>query len=339
MRTSCKRYFNFRLCFSGAFLNTNVSCFKDFLLDTISMISSFKRADSVVRSSIISCFKRTYTTALTRKVPSTLTKALSMDVPASPVDVSKALAQHDEYVRILNEKVGLATIEVEADDKYPDCVFIEDTAVIISNVAVINRIGASSRQGEVSLVKETLQNLGLVIHDMREEGNDITLDGGDVMYPVDYVNDNGLQKLGGEHLFVGLSSRTNQKGVQFLSERFPDVSVIGVDISHLGSLHLKSIVTHLDESTIIAPKGQLGDELIRTMNAKELGYEVVQLNDITACNVVTANNHVLAQPTKCKETMSILESVVTSRGKTLHWVDMSEFTKLDGALTCQSILF
>lgn len=288
-----------------------------------------------VKSSVI--LQRSYTTALTRKVSSSLTDALSLNPPPSPVDINIALAQHDEYVKVLREKLGLNTIEIDADDNYPDCVFIEDTAVIISNVAVINRIGATSRQGEVDAVKDALIRLGLTVHDMREaDSGHPCLDGGDVLFPVDFNPNN--KRIGGKHLFVGISSRTNQKGVDYLSQIFPEISVIPVDIKHLGSLHLKSIVTHLDANTLLIPKGKLGDDIAQKMNTENLGYEVIRLNDIAACNVVTAKSTILAQPTSCYDTRQALESAATERGKNLEWVNMNEFAKLDGALTCQSIL-
>jgi dimethylargininase len=281
--------------------------------------------------------QRCYTTALTRKVSYSLTDALSMNPPPSPVDINIALAQHEDYVKVLREKVGLNTIEIDADDNYPDCVFIEDTAVIISNVAVINRIGAISRQGEVDAVKDVLIRLGLTVHDMREaDSEQPCLDGGDVLFPVDFKPNN--ERIGGEHLFVGISSRTNQNGADYLSEIFPDISVIPVDIKHLGSLHLKSIVTHLDANTLLIPKGNLGDDIAIKMNAEAIGYELIRLNDIAACNVVTTKSTILAQPTSCYETKQALESAAKERGKSIEWVNMNEFSKLDGALTCQSIL-
>ena len=289
--------------------------------------------------------KRSYTTALTRKVSTSITNALSLSPPSSPIDFHKAQSQHDAYVNVLKDSVGLKTIEIPADEAHPDCVFIEDTAVIISGVAVINKIGAESREGEVDAVKDAILNLGLVVHDMREDGYGATLDGGDVLYPVRYrevkTSTSSVlptEKVGGENLFIGISSRTNMKGFEYLKEKFPNVTVIPVDITNLGSLHLKSIVTHIDEKSLLVPKGSLGNEIIRAMNVKERGYNIIELKDLATCNVVTINGNVLAQPTKCEETKEVLESAVKDRGLNLIWVDASEFAKVDGALTCKSIL-
>jgi dimethylargininase len=297
--------------------------------------------------------RKQYTTALTRKVPSSMNDALSMSAPPIPIHIPKATSQHEQYVRTLREKVGsnsgLSTIiEIDADDSYPDCVFIEDTAVVISDVAVITNIGAKSRRGEVDAVKDVLTNLGIKVHDMRvndgnveDDINAATLDGGDVLHPVSYkYNDRGEQlKKGGKHLFVGMSSRTNLKGVEYLIDAFPDVEVVPVDIGKINAaLHLKSIVTHIDENTLLLPEGSLGDEVASAMDVKGRGYNVIRLKDLSSCNVVSVNGHVLAQPVKCKETKDILEREVKDRGMELSWVDASEFAKVDGALTCKSIL-
>lgn len=282
---------------------------------------NIRNINQQINSGLSQC---SYTTALTRKVPSSLADALSLNPPSSPIDLHKAISEHDEYINVLRGKVGLNTIEIPAEYHHPDCVFIEDTAVIISNVAVINRIGAKSRQGEVDAVKDILLNLGLLVHDMREQGYGATLDGGDVLHPVDYkATSSGLfcEKVGGEHLFVGISSRTNQEGVEYLAEKFPDVTVIPVDIRHLGSLHLKSIVTHIDENTLLIPKGSLGNEIASAMKVHERGYNIIELDDVATCNVVSVHGNVLAQPTQCKQTKQVLESSVKDRGMNLIWVD------------------
>lgn len=311
--------------------------------------SNPKNANVAIKS-----LRRQYTTALTRKVSPRLADALSMETPTSPIQMEKALSQHENYVSILQNKVGLDTVEIDADDNYPDCVFIEDTAVVISNVAVITNIGASSRKGEVDAVKEVLSNLGLKIHDMRTTENNsdnnhkmATLDGGDVLYPIIHERnkENGKYDIpkGGHHLFVGVSSRTNLQGVEYLAEKFyPHVQqVIPVDIATIAesTLHLKSIVSHIDERTILVPEGSLGNKIIRSMDLYNLGYDVIRLKDIAACNVVRVNDHLLAPPTKCTQTKKILKNAAKERNIELVDVDTSEFAKVDGALTCKSILF
>ncbi len=309
-----------------------------------------------------------YTTVLTRKVASSITDALSLSDNTPIINVQRAISQHDEYVKVLRGdggrsnglKLGLGlqtVIEIEADESYPDCVFIEDTAVVISNSAVITNIGAESRKGEVDAVKTVLMDLGMEVHDMRmredsDDGNvDVpapvpTLDGGDVLYPVTSMAYPGGET-GGRHLFVGLSSRTNLKGVEYLKDKFRHVEVVPVDIKNMNmddddsnspSLHLKSIVTHIDEKTLLVPSGKLGDKISKAMDLESRGYDVIRLNDLSSCNVVSINGNVLAQPTHCVETTETLKRAVEERGMNLLWVEADEFAKVDGALTCKSIL-
>jgi dimethylargininase len=176
------------------------------------------------------------------------------------------------------------------------------------------------------------------VHDMRVEANEgATCDGGDVLYPVQWE---GSAKLGGRHMFVGLSSRTNQQGFEYLCEVFHDLEVIPVRMTDISNvLHLKSITSHLDHLTLIMPTGRYGDELIQAMNAIEKGYTIVRVPDIKACNIISANGHVIAQKFISDESKEILErEVVSKRGMKLHYADTSEFSKCDGALTCKSIL-
>ena len=189
---------------------------------------------------------RSYTIALTRDVSPSLSQALSSTEPAEPICLSSAKAQHEEYIDTLRNKIGLTTVTLPSSKSYPDCVFIEDTAVVIGhlNKAVITRIGAESRQGEVDATKEILERLGLDVFDMREvEG--ATCDGGDVLYPI-------CPHARGKHLFVGMSNRSNLKGSDYLQKIFPEIEVVPVAaVKNSGLLHLKSIVTHLDHKTLL----------------------------------------------------------------------------------------
>lgn len=172
--------------------------------------------------------------------------------------------------------------------------------------------------------------------------DDATCDGGDVLY-----------NSGKKDLFVGLSSRTNEAGARFLHDSFAPkgVRVVTVPLSDLihtapegessssSFLHLKSIVTQVDDRTLLLPRGRLGDELFRRMDGERRGYTSIRVPDVASCNVVSVNGSVLVSPTKCDETRGILEREIREvRGMNLIWEDASEFAKCDGALTCKSIL-
>lgn len=311
--------------------------------------------------------RRDYSLALARGVPRSFPHALSMD---SDVEISyeTAARQQDHYVSTLRTVVP--TLLVDASESHPDCPFVEDTAVVVRNRAVVCRPGATTRRGEVHAIKDALLLLGFEVVDMAD-GYEIssstdapTCDGGDVLFPVGYrpaaerdeggvSGGIGRKRVGanvyGRHMFVGISSRTNEAGYEALKRAFESdgggddgrsLEVVPVPLPRRNStLHLKSIVAHLDERTLLAPVGEEGDEFLKAMGAVERGYTVVRLPDVAACNVVSVNGVVLAPPTACEETRRLLEkTVVDERGWELVYEDASEFAKCDGALTCKNIL-
>lgn len=135
-------------------------------------------------------------------------------------------------------------------------------------------------------------------------------------------------------------------GVRVLENAFGNATEYGLevvpvpipDISETGALHLKSIITHVNETTLLAPTGDLGDAVLETMSAKERGYEAIRLPDISACNVVVVNGIVMASPSQCQETKQIFESAMEERGLAIKYLTNVEYAKCDGAMTCRSIL-
>lgn len=297
---------------------------------------------------------RSYTAAITRGIPDSFADALSsQDDSQNIISVPKAREEHEEYVKFMRSV--LPTVHLPASNDYPDAPFVEDTAVVIGNRAVICNIGAESRKGEVGPVREVLERLGLDVVDMATECANATVDGGDVLYPISSPANVGMQMVNGKrpatvskgrHLFVGLSGRTNKDGVRVLENAFGGATEYGLevvpvpipDISETGALHLKSIVTHVNVKTVLAPTGDLGDAVLETMRTKERGYEAIRLPDIAACNVVAVNGIVMASPSACQETKQIFESAMEERGLAIKYLTNVEYAKCDGAMTCRSIL-
>ncbi len=261
--------------------------------------------------------------AITRALPSSFTNAVTKFASSDdgPISMNKAQTQLEQYLCNLEQFVSV--VSLPALDDHADSVFVEDTVVAIGNKAVITNPGHPSRLGEVDSIREfLLGELGYETIDMRENDSAFC-DGGDVLYT-------------GRHLFVGLSERTNQDAVKVLAKAF-GMEVIAVPFEGQ-ALHLKSIVTHMDESTLLAPTGILGDEVLRAMKAEELGYTSVRLPSMLACNVVAVNNAILAQDTGCKESKRLLLEAAKARKLDIEFLTFSEFAKCDGALTCCSIL-
>lgn len=263
-----------------------------------------------------------YSLAIAREVPSSFAKAVTKFAAAEggSISVARAQEQKDAYLATLRRFVP--TLCLPALDEHPDSVFVEDTVVAIGNKAVITNPGHPSRRGEVDTIRDVLLQLGYETIEMRDNASALC-DGGDVLYT-------------GRHLFVGLSERTNQEAVNILAHAF-NVDVIAVPFEG-EALHLKSIVTHMNESTLLAPTGTLGDEVLKGMNAANLGYDSVRLPSMLACNVVALNGGILAQDTGCKESKALLLQAARDLGLEIEFLDASEFAKCDGALTCCSVL-
>jgi dimethylargininase len=161
-------------------------------------------------------------------VPPSIVQCELSHLERVPIDVDRAIAQHAEYERAL-VTLGCRVERIAPEPEMPDSVFVEDTAVVLDNVAVITRPGAESRRGETRSMAEALRSYRELAY-IEEPG---TLDGGDVL------------RLG-DTLYVGLSARTNEEGIRQLS-RF--ARVVAVPVTKC--LHLKSAVTDVAERTLL----------------------------------------------------------------------------------------
>ncbi len=226
-------------------------------------------------------------------------------------DYHLALAQHEGYCRAL-AMCGLELITLPPDPNYPDSCFVEDAAVIIDGIAVITRIGHAARRGEEKAVGAALADFKQILN-IEEPG---TVDGGYVMLLAD-------------HLFVGLSRRTNREGAEQLMEiaRSAGKSASAIPVSDF--LHLKTFVSPIADDTILLLKDTISAtyfEMVR--NIIEVPRE-----EHWAANCIGINGFAVA-PAGCDKTRASLEKA----GKTVFSVDVSEFQKMDGRLTCLSVL-
>jgi dimethylargininase len=264
--------------------------------------------------------------AIARQVPQSFASAITKyaDDPAK-VDLENAIQQHIIYLDRLRRFVP--TLCLPAMDDLPDSIFVEDTVVAVGNKAIITNPGHPSRRDEVNSIQEVLsQQLGMDVTDMRDfHSGTAFCDGGDV-----------LTIVARNHMFVGISERTNMKGAQVLGDA---LGIEAIPVQFEGNaLHLKSIVTNVDDSTLLAPTGKLGDVVLEAMDAVNRGYTVVRLPSMLACNVVSVNGGLLAQDVGDNKSRRILEQVAAERNLPIEFVSCSEIAKVDGALTCCSVL-
>ncbi|HEX6301260.1 MAG TPA: arginine deiminase family protein [Acidimicrobiia bacterium] len=249
-------------------------------------------------------------TALLREVASTFDRAIVSDAGRRP-DVDLAREQHHRYAQALIG-AGYDVEVIAADHAHPDCVFIEDTAVIIGSTAVIARPGASERRGEGGPVVTMLETR-FPIARIEAPG---TLDGGDVMVL-------------GRTVFVGRSKRTNDSGVAQLAEvsRSEALTFTAVPVHEV--LHLKSAVLPVADATIVVTPGTVDESLLSDLQilheAKHERHRFSALRLASGEALVTANAPDTAH-------------MVADLGIAVTPLDISEVQAADGGLTCMSIL-
>jgi len=246
--------------------------------------------------------------ALVRRPSPRLDSGIVTHIERKPVDVARAVGQWQDYVDALNG-CGWSTIEVPPADDCPDSVFVEDTMLAFGDLAIVSRPGAQARRPEIDVMPELLASLGMTVAHIREPG---TVDGGDVLKVDDTV-------------YVGSGGRTNAAGIQQMRRLLEPVGarVIAVPVTKV--LHLKSAVTALPDGTIIGFEPIVDDPRIfpsfRAM-PEESGAHVVVLD---AESVLMAAD--------CPQSAALVRSL----GYDVVTVDITEFEKLEGCVTCLSV--
>ena len=249
-------------------------------------------------------------TALIRELPDTFDRAIVRDAMCKP-DVALARRQHSRYRELL-ETAGYVVEVVPGDETHPDCVFIEDTAVIVGGVAVAARPGARARRGEVDPVTDRLEDRFEVLR-IDSPG---TLDGGDVM-------------IMGDTLFIGRSARTNDEGIRQLERVARSQGLTTTPVPVSGVLHLKSAVLPVDEHTVVVTPGTIDESLLSDLRVvHEMTHE---RHSFSALRM--RNGDVLATDNAPDTT-----EVVSGLGLNMVPIDVSEIQAADGGLTCMSIL-
>ena len=247
--------------------------------------------------------------AWVREVPASFSDAIVGERGRKP-DVGLARQQHRDYCNRLAES-GLNLISLPADESHPDCVFVEDTAVIIGDRAVITRPGAPARRGEVEPVSEALSEH----FDITTMSAPATLDGGDVM-------------LVGSTVYVGRSARTNQAGFEHLAEVARGAGFGCVAVSVSGVLHLKSAVLPVSHDTVVVT--------LETVDESRLaGLRIVYENP--------SERHLFSALPLADRLLVTSAAPQTGRvlqraGFEMDMIDVSEILAADGGLTCMSII-
>jgi dimethylargininase len=229
-------------------------------------------------------------------------------IERSSIDLDLATRQWEGYVAALHAE-GWETIEVPPADGCPDAVFVEDTVVVHGDLAVIARPGADERKPETAAVEETLRHLGYRIARVEEPG---TLDGGDVLKHDGTV-------------WVGLGGRTNESGLDQLAAALGPLGarVVGVPLTKV--LHLKSAVTALPDGTVVGYPPLVDDP--------EVWDRLLAVPEEPGSHVVLLDERTVLMSTSAPRTAELF----ADRGLRVVAVDLTEYEKLEGCVTCLSV--
>jgi dimethylargininase len=248
--------------------------------------------------------------AITREISPRFNGCEITHIDRSSIDLEIAQKQYKEYVQALKE-LGCEVIELPAEADLPDSVFVEDTAFILSEVAVITRPGADSRKPETESIARVLQTY----RDLQYIEEPATVDGGDVLVL-------------GKEIFVGLSTRSNQAAIDQINAMLAGFGYHAQGVELHDCLHLKSAVTRVDANTLLINPQWVDARCFA-------GFELidVDLSEAFAANCLPVNGKIIF-PMAFPKTRTKLEA----RGYQVRAVQVDELAKAEGAVTCCSLI-
>ena len=250
--------------------------------------------------------------AITRVVSPSIGQCELTHLSRQEIDVNRARSQHAQYENLLTD-LGCKVRRLSEEPEQPDSVFVEDTAIVLDDTAVITRPGASLRRIETESITEVLKEYR-TINQITDPG---TLDGGDVLRI-------------GRTLYVGKSVRSNIPGIKQLIEIVApygyDVEVVVVN----GCLHLKSAVSLVGEEILLINRSWV--------DANSFGGSR-EFIDIDPAEPYAANALLVGDELMYPQSFPRTRLRLESRGIGVRVVDVSELQKAEGALTCCSLIF
>lgn len=250
-------------------------------------------------------------TAITRGVSLSFGNCELTFLSRQPIVVTKAVQQQRDYERCLSD-LGVEVISLPPEPDYPDAVFVEDTAVVVDEVAVIPTMGVLSRRREVETVAPVLAGyrpLEFINHAGTLEGGDVTIIG--------------------RTCYVGVSTRTNLNGIAQLRDLLTpyDYEVIAVEVKQC--LHLTTGCTYIGRDTVLANTSWVDVSPLRGL----------QVLDVAATEPWAANALLVGDVVVLPESSRLTAALLRERGFEIRTVDVSELEKAEAGLTCMSLLF
>ena len=250
------------------------------------------------------------TLVITRRVSPRVNECEITHIERTPIDVGIARTQHNEYVKAL-AAIGCEVIELPEEPDLPDSVFVEDTAFILPEVAVITRPGADSRKPETETIVKALSPYRPLVH----VAAPATVDGGDVLVL-------------GKKIYIGLSTRSNLEAVTQLNQLLEPYGYEVRGISLTDCLHLKTAATRVDDKTLL-----INPNWVDVTHFQGFDLIEVDASEPFAANCLPVNGKIL-YPTTFPKTQQKLEQ----KGFSVVNVNLDELAKAEGAVTCCSLI-
>lgn len=247
--------------------------------------------------------------ALTHTPSPRMGQCLLTFLDRQPIDGVLAQQQHHAYCQMLR-RAGVQVRTLQTHLRSPDAVFVEDTAIVLDEIAILSSPGNASRRRELVAIERELADL----HIIRRIEPPAMIEGGDVL------------RLHRE-LLVGLSSRTNWKGIDTLTQIAQPCGyrVLPIPVNHC--LHLKTACTALSDHTLL-----VNPNWIDTAKLKRFKLLSVPVDEPWGANVMRLNNHIWL-PAAHRQTAAILRQ----SGFRTHMLELSEFAKAEGGISCLSL--
>jgi len=240
-----------------------------------------------------------------------MTKGLRSADLGTP-DYDLAIQQHSAYASAL-QQCGLETVVLDAEEKFPDSVFVEDTALLTPSCAIITRPGAESRRPESAMMRPVIESWFDTVYEITGPG---TIEAGDIMM-VD------------SHFYIGISERTNREGANQLISFLEMHGMTGSTVGLTDMLHLKTGISYLENNTLLAA-GEFPDHV----EFQSFKIIVTDPSEGYAANCIWVNGTVIVP-----EGYPLTRRKIETAGCNTIAVDVSEFRKLDGGLSCLSLRF
>ncbi|XP_035661099.1 N(G),N(G)-dimethylarginine dimethylaminohydrolase 1-like [Branchiostoma floridae] len=263
-----------------------------------------------------------FTRAVVREVSDNVNNATRSPISTEDIDLDKCRAEWELYVQTLRD-LGLDVTVIPQDPSLPDCMFVEDSCIVVGDTALITRPACGPRQGETAIMEEIMANLGLKVKVV--ESDTATLEGGDVIFT-------------GKEIFCGDSVLSNEEGFAILQETFPDYPCHSIFVEY-PEFHLKGYMALAAPGVIATCDNEWGHPGWKDIcDTSNYTYKPLWIPDDFGNNCMFINGNIIHTTDDQKpDTYAVFKKQMADYN--LIAMPTEEVSKVDAALTCQSILF